>query len=221
MEFETIINEEKKQPYFKKMAKYINTRYMQTTVYPPRDKIFNSFKQCEYDDLKVVILGQDPYHEPNQAMGLSFSVPKGVKLPPSLINIYKELYDDLGIQMSSSGDLSCWAHQGVLLLNTVLTVERGKAFVHRDIGWLTFNDHIMAKLNDYPEPLVFILWGRPAQERGRLITDPRHLKIESSHPSPLSCYRGFFGSRPFSRTNDFLRKNGREEIDWRIKDEIQ
>lgn len=220
MDIEKIVQEEKSKDYFKQMAKFVNTRYMQTKVYPPKDRLFAALKECDMRDVKVVIIGQDPYHQPNQAMGLSFSVPKGIKIPPSLVNIYKELHDDLGVPIPTHGDLTSWAKQGVLLLNTVLTVEDSKANCHKGIGWERFTDRIMEELNDYDQPLVFLLWGRPAQDKARLITNPKHLLLKSVHPSPLSAYRGFFGSRPFSQANDFLVHNGRTPIRWESINEI-
>ena len=215
--FKEIINEEMNKEYFKEIREYLDIAYRERIVYPPQELLFNAFELCNYDDLKVVILGQDPYHQAGQAMGLAFSVPCGVKIPPSLVNIYKELNSDMHIDIPESGDLSKWAKQGVLMLNTVLSVEDSKPNVHRGIGWLTFTKNIMKRLNEYDKPLVFILWGKPAQNLGKLITNPRHHKIESVHPSPLSSYRGFFGSKPFSRTNEFLKNDQREEIDWSLK----
>lgn len=220
MDIEKIVKEEKNKEYFKKMAKYINTRYLQTKVYPPKEKLFAALKVCDMNDVKVVIIGQDPYHQPNQAMGLSFSVPKGVKIPPSLVNIYTELHNDLHIPIPNHGDLTSWAKQGVLLLNTVLTVEDSKANAHKGIGWEIFTDRIMEELNNYDKPLVFFLWGKPAQEKARLITNPKHLLIKSVHPSPLSAYRGFFGSRPFSQANTYLIKHGRMPINWGSINEV-
>ncbi|MDF9824571.1 uracil-DNA glycosylase [Breznakia sp. PF5-3] len=216
MDIEAIVQEEKEKEYFKKLAKYINSRYINSTVYPPKEKLFACLKECDMNDVKVVILGQDPYHQKGQAMGLSFSVPKGVKVPPSLVNIYKELQDDLGVDLPNHGDLTSWTKQGVLLMNTVLSVEDSNANCHKGKGWEIFTDRIMRELNDYDKPLVFILWGKPAQEKARLIDNPKHLLLKSVHPSPLSAYRGFFGSKPFSKANTFLKANGRNEIDWRI-----
>ena len=187
---------------------------MRTTVYPPKDQIFTAFKLTPPERVKAVILGQDPYHEPGQAHGLSFSVQKGVDIPPSLKNIYKELQDDLGITPPGHGYLVRWAEQGVLMLNTILTVRAHEAMSHADKGWQTFTDAVMEKLDEMDRAMVFILWGKPAQKKEKLITNPKHLVLKSAHPSPLSSYRGFFGSRPFSATNEFLQKNGIAPIDW-------
>ena len=170
-----------------------------------------------FDNVKVVILGQDPYHGDNQAHGLSFSVQKGIALPPSLLNIYKELESDLGIPVAKSGDLTAWAKQGVLLLNTVLTVRAHEANSHRGQGWETFTDAVITSLNQSDHPIVFVLWGKPAQSKGKLITNPNHLILKAPHPSPLSSYRGFFGSKPFSQINEFLEKTDQTPIDWRVE----
>lgn len=183
-------------------------------IYPPKDYIFNALKLTSYKDTKVVIVGQDPYHGEHQAHGLSFSVQKGVKVPPSLQNIYKELYDDLGVPIRNDGDLTGWAKQGVLLLNAVLTVEKDKAASHRNWGWELLTDYIIKVLNMKEEPVVFILWGNFAKEKAKLITNPHHYIITSPHPSPFSAYSGFFGSKPFSKTNDYLVKNNLKSIDW-------
>ncbi len=212
--FEELIQIEESKPYFKDIMNFLNQAYQEKEIYPPRDLLFNSLKLCNYDDLKVVIMGQDPYHEPHQAMGLSFSVPEGTPLPPSLVNIYRELHDDIGCDTPSCGDLSGWASQGVLLLNSVLSVEKGQAASHNKIGWQTFTDNIIRYLDHYPSPLVFILWGKYAQSKQELIHNNQHLIIKSVHPSPLSAYRGFFGSKPFSQANAFLVKNHRKPIDW-------
>ena len=190
--------------------------YDKKIIYPPKDYIFNALKLTSYKDTKVVIVGQDPYHGENQAHGLSFSVQKGVKLPPSLQNIYKELESDLGIPPKSDGDLTGWAKQGVLMLNAVLTVEKDKAASHRNLGWEPMTDYIIKLLNKKDEPVVFILWGNFAKEKAKLIKNPKHYIIISPHPSPLSAYSGFFGSKPFSKTNDFLVKNRIPPIDWSL-----
>ena len=182
-------------------------------VFPPKSEILRALSLTSYKDTKVVILGQDPYHGIGEANGLSFSVNDGVKLPPSLKNIFKELYDDLGISISS-GDLSSWAKEGVLLLNTVLTVKKDTPASHKDKGWEIFTDSIIRKLNEKEEPIVFILWGNFAKSKSVFITNPKHLVISSSHPSPFSCRYGFFGSKPFSRTNNFLISNGIKPINW-------
>lgn len=199
---------------FKHLHDFVETAYEKEVVYPPKPLVYQALELTPYNDVKVVILGQDPYHGPNQANGLAFSVQPDVVLPPSLRNIYQELTSDLGISPPVNGDLSCWAKQGVLLLNTVLTVRAGEANSHRGHGWEALTDYVIDCLNQHPERLVFILWGKPAQSKlGRIDTN-RHAVIQSSHPSPLSAYRSFFGSKPFSRTNEFLREWGRDEIEW-------
>lgn len=205
-------------PGFRRFYNMIMAEYAKKTIYPPKDYIFNALKLTSYKDTKVVIVGQDPYHGEHQAHGLSFSVQKGVKLPPSLQNIYKELESDLGIPPKSDGDLTNWAKQGVLLLNAVLTVEKDKAASHRNLGWEPMTDYIIKLLNKKEEPVVFILWGNFAKEKAKLITNPNHYIIISPHPSPFSAYSGFFGSKPFSKTNNFLIKNGIKPINWEIKD---
>lgn len=201
-------------PGFNNFYHKILQEYDIKTIYPPKDYIFNALKLTSYKDTKVVIVGQDPYHGEHQAHGLSFSVQKGVKVPPSLQNIYKELYDDLGVPIRNDGDLTGWAKQGVLLLNAVLTVEKDKAASHRNWGWELLTDYIIKVLNMKEEPVVFILWGNFAKEKAKLITNPHHYIITSPHPSPFSAYSGFFGSKPFSKTNDYLVKNNLKSIDW-------
>lgn len=201
-------------PGFQKFYKMIMAEYDKKTIYPPKDYIFNALKLTSYKDTKVVIVGQDPYHGEHQAHGLSFSVQKGVKLPPSLQNIYKELESDLGIPPRTDGDLTGWAKQGVLMLNAVLTVEKDKAASHRNLGWEPMTDYIIKLLNKKDEPIVFILWGNFAKEKAKLITNPNHYIIISPHPSPFSAYSGFFGSKPFSKTNDFLISKNMKPIDW-------
>lgn len=201
-------------PGFNNFYHKILHEYDIKTIYPPKDYIFNALKLTSYKDTKVVIVGQDPYHGEHQAHGLSFSVQKGVKVPPSLQNIYKELYDDLGVPIRNDGDLTGWAKQGVLLLNAVLTVEKDKAASHRNWGWELLTDYIIKVLNMKEEPVVFILWGNFAKEKAKLITNPHHYIITSPHPSPFSAYSGFFGSKPFSKTNDYLVKNNLKFIDW-------
>ena len=203
-------------PGFKKFYNSILDEYNKKTIFPPKDYIFNALKLTSYKDTKVVIVGQDPYHGINEAMGLSFSVNKGIKIPPSLQNIYQELYNDLGIPPKNHGDLTGWAKQGVLLLNAVLTVEKDKAASHRNKGWEPLTNYIIKVLNVKEEPIVFILWGNFAKEKAKLITNPKHLIITSPHPSPFSAYSGFFGSKPFSRTNNFLEKNKMTKIDWSL-----
>ena len=197
---------------FKKFMKIIDHKYLTETVFPPRNYLFNALKLTPYKDVKVVIVGQDPYHGEGEAHGLSFSVKEGVKMPPSLRNIYKELYDDIGVERTS--DLTSWAQNGVLLLNSILTVKKDEALSHQDLGWERLTDYIIKILNKKNESIVFILWGNFARSKKKLITNPKHLIIESAHPSPLSAYHGFFGSHPFSKTNNFLRENGREPVDF-------
>lgn len=211
-----LLEPEFKKPYYLKLRQFLIQEYKQYTVYPDMYDIFNALHYTPHSKTKVVILGQDPYHGPGQAHGLSFSVKPGIKVPPSLQNIFKELHDDLGCFIPNNGYLVKWAEQGVLLLNAVLTVRAGCANSHRGKGWEQFTDRVISLLNERQQPVVFILWGRNAQSKGSLITNKNHLIIKSSHPSPLSAHRGFFGSRPFSRTNDFLRSAGMEAIDWQI-----
>ncbi|MDY6304671.1 MAG: uracil-DNA glycosylase [Oribacterium sp.] len=206
------------KPYYRDLYETVKREYETRTVYPPAKDIFNAFDFTPLSKVKVVIIGQDPYHEPGQATGLCFSVNPSVEIPPSLVNIYQELHDDLGCRIPNNGYLKKWADQGVLLLNTVLTVRAHQANSHRGIGWETFTDAAIKILNDVDRPIVFILWGRPAQQKETMLTNPRHLILKSAHPSPLSAYRGFFGSRPFSKTNEFLEKNGLTPIDWQIED---
>ncbi len=199
---------------FKNFMKIIDDKYKTSTIYPPKDYIFNALKLTSYKDTKVVIMGQDPYHGEGEAHGLSFSVQKGIKIPPSLQNIYKELYNDLGIPPKNDGDLTKWAKEGVLLLNAVLTVEKDKPASHRKLGWELLTDYIIKLLNQKDEPVVFILWGNFAKEKQKYITNPKHYVITSAHPSPFSANYGFFGSKPFSKTNNFLIKNKIKPIDW-------
>ena len=201
---------------FKKFLALINEKYENSTVFPPKNYIFNALKLTSFKNTKVVIVGQDPYHGIGEAHGLSFSVQKGIKIPPSLQNIYKELYNDLGIPPHSDGDLTKWANEGVLLLNAVLTVEKDKPASHRKIGWELLTDYIIKVLNQKEEPVVFILWGNFAKEKKELITNSKHLVLTSTHPSPFSANNGFFGSKPFSKTNDFLLKNNIKPIDWKL-----
>ena len=209
--------QERAKPYFAELDAFVTAAAAEKTVYPAPENIFAAFRACPASSVRVVILGQDPYHEPEQAKGLCFAVKEGVALPPSLVNIYKELESDMGIPPAKSGDLSCRARQGVLLLNTVLTVRRGAANSHKGKGWEILTDEIIRKLNDKPEPVVFILWGANARSKKALITNPIHGIVESVHPSPLSAFGGFFGSRPFSKTNQFLMKNGIPPINWRVE----
>ncbi|KIL35435.1 uracil-DNA glycosylase [Cohnella kolymensis] len=211
-----ILKEEMEQPYFQELVQRLDDEYEQYTIYPKKPDLFHALKLTPYKDVKVVILGQDPYHGPDQAHGLSFSVLPGITPPPSLKNIFKELEQDLGSTPPNHGCLEHWAGQGVLLLNAVLTVREGQANSHRKLGWQRFTDKIIETLNAREHPMVFILWGRNAQEKGSFIDTSRHLVIQTAHPSPLSARTGFFGSRPFSKSNQFLKKNGIEEIDWQI-----
>ena len=213
MEWIDFINKEKEKDYYKILKEKVDYEYNHYLCHPDYNNIYHAFKMTPFDNLKVVILGQDPYHEPNQAHGLAFSV-LCEKLPPSLQNIYKEMASDLGISFKQDGNLDYLAKQGVLLLNTTLTVRDGEAFSHKGFGWDIFTDNVISIINTIDRPIVFILWGSPAQKKKKLLNNPKHLIIESAHPSPLSAYRGFFGSRPFSKTNEFLIKNGIEPIKW-------
>lgn len=210
------LKDEFKKDYYKQLFEKVNEEYWTRLIFPPANDIFNAFHLTPLKDVKVVILGQDPYHGNNQAHGLCFSVKPEVEIPPSLVNIYKELHDDLGCTIPDHGYLVKWAKQGVLMLNTVLTVRAHQANSHRGIGWEEFTDAAIRVLNTQDRPIVFILWGRPAQMKKAMLNNPKHLILEAPHPSPLSSYRGFFGSRPFSKTNQFLEANGVEPIDWQI-----
>jgi uracil-DNA glycosylase len=212
----TILADEFNKPYYVELRKVLKEEYQNQTVYPDMFDIYNALHLTSYEQAKVVILGQDPYHGPGQAHGLSFSVKPGIKPPPSLQNIYKELQSDLDCEIPSHGYLNHWAKQGVMLLNTVLTVRDGNPNSHKGLGWETFTDQVIHRLNERTTPLVFILWGKHAQEKAAFIDRSKHLIIESPHPSPFSAYRGFLGSRPFSRTNAFLRSHGMTEIDWQL-----
>lgn len=200
--------------YYLRLRAFLKAEYATATVYPPMQDIYNALRYTDYDKMKVVILGQDPYHEEGQAHGLAFSVQKGIRIPPSLQNIYAELKSDIGMDVPTHGDLSTWAKQGVLLLNATLTVRKGQAASHKGRGWETLTDAIIRIANESPSPLVFILWGGNARAKKSLIDKTRHLVLESPHPSPLSAYQGFFGSRPFSKANAFLMQNGRTPIAW-------
>ncbi|MBQ9015545.1 MAG: uracil-DNA glycosylase [Firmicutes bacterium] len=202
--------------YYLQLREFLKEEYASRTVFPGMYDIFNALKYTPYEEVRAVILGQDPYHEPGQAHGLCFSVQKGVPAPPSLVNIFRELKEDLGIDPPSHGCLESWARNGVLLLNTVLTVREHAAHSHKGKGWEIFTDRVIRLLNERPEPMVFILWGRPAGMKADLITSPQHEIITGAHPSPLSAHRGFWGGRYFSRTNDFLVRSGSQPIDWRI-----
>lgn len=201
---------------FKKFMSIIDNEYNTKTIYPPKEDIFAALKNTPFKDTKVVIVGQDPYHGEGEAMGLSFSVHDGIKLPPSLKNIYKELEDDLGFKPVTSGDLTKWTKEGVLLLNATLTVIKDTPNSHAKLGWDKFTDYVIRVLNEKEEPVVFILWGNFARSKKELITNKKHLVIESAHPSPFSARNGFFGSKPFSKTNEFLKKNNIKEIDWNL-----
>ena len=215
--WEKALKGEFSKDYYKKLFVKIQEEYQTRTIYPPADDIFNAFHFTPLEEVKVVILGQDPYHEPGQAHGLCFSVKPQVPIPPSLVNIYKELEDDLGCYIPNNGYLEKWARQGVLMLNTVLTVRAHQANSHKDLGWEQFTDAAIRVLAEQDRPMVFVLWGKPAQRKKEMIHNPKHLILESPHPSPLSAYRGFFGSRPFSRINAYLEQNGLEPIDWQIE----
>lgn len=211
--WDEVLNDEMQKSYFKYIREFIKEERLSKTIYPPAKDLFNAFKLTDFNDIKVVILGQDPYHGEKEAMGFSFSVRRGVRTPPSLRNIFKELHDDLGITRTDT-DLSDWAKQGVFLLNTVLTVEKDKANSHKDIGWEIFTDFVIKQINDRLNNVVFILWGRQARDKKRIITNKTHYIIESAHPSPLSAYNGFFGSRPFSKTNNYLKEHNKKEINF-------
>lgn len=212
-DWDIVLKDEYEKEYFKDIKDKVRKEYNSKTIFPPANRVFYAFRETPYKDVRVVILGQDPYHGEGEANGLCFSVNKGIKMPPSLKNIYKELYNDLGIERTDT-DLSDWAREGVLLLNSVLTVEKDKPASHKFVGWEEFTDSVIRKLNEKEEPVVFILWGNFAKGKIKYITNPKHLVISSSHPSPFSVNYGFFGSRPFSRTNEFLKKNGLKEIKW-------
>lgn len=215
-DWEVPIQHELSQDYYKKLRRFLIEEYKTNLVYPPKEDIFNAFHFTTYAKTKVCIIGQDPYHGPGQAHGLSFSVKPGVPIPPSLLNIYKELNADLGYAIPNHGCLKKWACQGVLLLNAVLTVRCGQATSHRNMGWETFTSQMIETLNQRVEPVIFILWGRDAQNKSSLITNPQHPIIKSAHPSPLSAHRGFFGSHPFSKANALLESRGATPIDWEI-----
>ncbi|WP_342508358.1 uracil-DNA glycosylase [Sporosarcina sp. FSL K6-2383] len=213
-DWDAVLKEEFAKPYYLKLREFLKKEYAEQTIYPQMDDLWTAFQCTPFNEVKVVILGQDPYHGPNQAHGLSFSVQPGVKIPPSLRNMFKELSSDIGCVIPESGTLTGWARQGVLMLNTVLTVRQGEAHSHRKQGWEAFTDEVIRKLSERDQPIVFILWGRPAQEKKKLIDVTRHVVIESVHPSPLSASRGFLGSRPYSATNEILESWGEGAIDW-------
>lgn len=216
-DWQSLLEEEMQKDYYLKLREFLVEEYKTKTIYPNMHDIFNALHYTSYKDTKVVILGQDPYHGPKQAYGLAFSVKEGVRIPPSLLNMYKELRDDLGSYIPNNGVLTKWAEEGVLLLNTSFTVRGGEANSHSKIGWEVFTDHIIKLLNEREDPIVFILWGNNAIKKQVFITNPKHYIIKSVHPSPLSASRGFFGSKPFSKTNKFLESIGKDPIDWQIE----
>jgi uracil-DNA glycosylase len=215
--WDDFLNWEFQQPYFRQLSQFLKKEYAEKTIYPPKQEVFSAFYYTDMDKVRVVILGQDPYHEPHQACGLCFAVKPGVELPPSLVNIYKEIEDEMKVPMNyRNGYLVSWAKQGVLLLNTVLTVEQHLANSHKDRGWEIFTDHVIEKLNQLDQPIVFLLWGANARSKQALLNNPHHLILTSAHPSPLSAYRGFFGNNHFLKANQFLSENGSQPIDWRM-----
>ncbi len=215
--FEELLNNEREKDYFKELTKFVNKEYRTQTVFPPKENIFNSLRLTPYENVKVVIIGQDPYHGVSEAHGLSFSVMPGIKVPPSLQNIFKELHDDLGCYVPNNGFLEKWAKQGVLLLNSVLTVRKDCPGSHRDKGWEIFTDTVISEINKKDTPVVFLLWGSYAKQKKSLITNPKHLVLETVHPSPFSARNGFFGCKHFSKTNEFLTQNGMDKIDFQIE----
>ena len=215
--WDSVLADEFEKDYYKNLREFLKEEYSRHTVYPEMHNIFNALKAAPYDQVKAVILGQDPYHEPGQAHGLCFSVQKGVPQPPSLVNIFKEMKADLGITPPDHGCLTDWAEQGVLLLNAVLTVRAHEAISHKSKGWEIFTDRVIELLNEREKPIVFILWGANAKAKEKLITNPQHLIITGAHPSPLSAHNGFWGGKYFSRTNEFLIENGIEPINWKIR----
>ena len=216
-EWKELFEQEEKKEYYQKLMQFLDEEYAHKTIYPPREDLFTCFEACSYQDVKVVMLGQDPYHRPQQAHGLCFSVRKEVKLPPSLKNMYKELKDELGLYIPNNGYLVPWAEQGVLLLNTALTVRAGEANSHSGMGWEIFTDNIIKHLNDRKEPVIFVLWGNNARKKKAFITNKQHFVLEGPHPSPLSASRGFFGCGHFKKINDILRNIGKKEINWQIE----
>jgi len=217
-DWDRLLSGEYEKEYFKQLEIFVENEYRNKIIYPKINEVYNAFRYTSFEDVKVVIIGQDPYHGENQAEGLCFSVKNGVPKPPSLVNIFKELHDDLGYAIPKNGSLVDWTKEGILLLNAVLTVEKDKAASHRAKGWETFTDEVIRIVNEKQTPVVFILWGSYARSKKELITNDKHFIIESAHPSPLSAYNGFFGSKPFSKTNEFLIKSGLEPIKWEIKD---
>ncbi len=215
--WDILLKDEFQKPYYLNLRKFLVQEYKSQTIYPNMNDIFNALKYTDYKDVKVVILGQDPYHQPNQAHGLCFSVKKGVNPPPSLQNMYKEIYAEYGYPIPNHGELTYWAEQGVLMMNTVLTVRESQPNSHKGMGWEIFTDNVISLLNQRPEPMVFLLWGANARAKKKIITNPNHLVLESAHPSPLSAYNGFFGNGHFKKANEFLKQNKMTEIDWQIK----
>lgn len=213
-----IIDEERSKNYFVNLKQFLLEEYSKGSVYPKKSEIFKAFELTDFKDVKVVILGQDPYHQPFQAHGLCFSVNRGIKVPPSLVNIYKEIKSDLGCEIPTHGNLTKWATQGVLLLNTIMSVRDSSPMSHSNKGWEIFTDRVIKELNNDDTPKVFLLWGAPSRKKKTLITNPKHLILECAHPSPLSAYNGFFGCKHFSKTNEFLKDNGRDGIDWQIEE---
>lgn len=216
-DWDEILKDEWQKPYYQTLRSFLKQEYSSGTIYPDMNNIFNALKYTAFEDVKAVIIGQDPYHGPGQAHGLCFSVLPGIEPPPSLKNIFKELEDDLKIPAAKGGTLIPWAKQGVLMLNNVLTVRAGQAASHHNMGWENFTDRVINELNNKKTPVVFLLWGSPAAKKADIITNPIHIKLKAPHPSPLSAYRGFFGCRHFSLANEFLKSNGLEPIDWRIE----
>ena len=216
-DWEKALSKEFKKTYYLKLYNTVRSEYSKTTVYPPSEEIFTAFNLTDINDVKVLILGQDPYHEPGQAHGLSFSVKPGVAIPPSLLNIYKELEDELSLYIPNNGYLEKWAKQGVLMLNTVLTVRAHNANSHKGIGWEEFTDAAIMALNELDKPIVYMLWGSNARSKAKMLNNKKQLVLEAPHPSPLSSYRGFFGCNHFIKCNEFLKANGLSEIDWQIE----
>ena len=215
-DWQDLLSPEFKKPTFQNFVDFLDHEYATQTIYPAKENVFSALDYTPYKDVKAVIIGQDPYHGPNQAHGLCFSVQPGIKIPPSLVNIYKELHADLGLPIPEHGYLENWARQGILMINAVLTVRAGNAGSHAKMGWEPFTDKIIELLNERKQPVVFILWGGYARKKAKMITNPNHLVLEAPHPSPLSSYRGFFGSKPFSKTNEFLIQTGQTPIEWSV-----
>jgi uracil-DNA glycosylase len=212
--WQKVLQEEFEKPYFKNLVSFVKDEYASQKVYPPGNEIFNAFEKCPFDAVKVVILGQDPYHGPNQANGLAFSVKDGIRVPPSLVNIFKEIKSDLGKDLPATGNLERWAEQGVLLLNATLTVRASDAGSHQKKGWEEFTDAVVQKVNELKSGVVFMLWGAYAQKKGAFIDESKHLVLKAAHPSPFAADRGFFGTKHFSKANEYLKAQGKEPIDW-------